>query len=111
MKRITETEKKSEKGINERIIRDERIIYNSYKDLENFQGPYSDPFDIHVHRFDNALKLCPICNISLNNTEISTTSITNAYELDNKYLQEHLKALKISDSGQVIKKGTCYIKY
>jgi hypothetical protein len=99
MKRIVEktelrTERTERTERTDRTDEPERPLYNSYKDLETYKGPYSDPFDIHVHRFDSVSKLCSICNVCLVNTEISTTSITNAYELDKKYLTEHLKILQ-----------------
>jgi hypothetical protein len=70
---------------------EERPYYISFK--ESVVGPFQDPYEIHVHRYqkytDNDF-ICTVCN-KKKNTNISNNSITSIYDLDSKQLAIALK--------------------
>lgn len=101
--REREKEKESRPIFKPVIKTDTRKKYESYEDLYTFDGPYNDTLDLHVHRFENKIQgslICSICNKKVENLTLTTTLKTNIYDLDNRYLHEHLKILGIKEGGK-----------
>jgi hypothetical protein len=104
MKRIVEetTDDNNNNNINRgRPKVPERKIYISHDESLLDNGPYSDPFDLHVHRYEvyGKSKVCKVCNKRLDNLELSTTSETSSCDIDKKFLIDTLKRLD-QEQGQ-----------
>lgn len=99
--RQKEKEKESRPIFKPVIKTDTRKKFESYEDLYSFEGPYNDTLDLHVHRFETKIQgslICSICNKKIENLTLTSTHKTSIYDLDNRYLQEHLKILGIKES-------------
>lgn len=89
-----EQNEKNEKNEKNEVPRRQYESYHQMLLSDINEEPFDDPLDIHVHRYTNSI--CIICNKKNPKDQvISTTSLTNLFELDKKYLKEHLNILGV----------------